>query len=349
MKRRANALINRRNWKDTREYLDYCRDVRQCCDETINLYRAALDRLLRWATSTPLPHTATLRPTFPHYLTTLNLSPAYIVKTLSVTRAFFLWMRTAQADRYGALPAGFVESLVSRRREGEIKERDFFTVEDVFALVDVEPATLAEQRDRAAVAFLFLSGMRDAAFCSLPIKAVDFDALPPRVKQWPALGVRTKFGKAANTMLLLEPSRLLEIARRWDALVREALPGEALWYAQMEPSGETFAVDQTPGQHRTFAKRLRQLCERAQVDVKSPHKLRNGHILFALDRCRDMADLKAVSQNVMHDSIKTTESVYGRLNEERIAQRLIGMTGDVQALFGQNRTSVLESSLHTTG
>lgn len=321
MKRRPNATLNRHNWQDTRAYLDYCASVRQCQPPTVELYRVTLDHLLRWATATPLPQAPDLRPTYPQYLLDLNLSISFAGKCLAVARAFFSWAIANQPTRYAVKPI-FVESLILRKREPTVKEREFFSVEEVFAVIDLPAVTLIERRDRAGIAFLFLSGMRDSAFCSLPIQAVDFEAYPPRVKQWPALGVRTKFGKAANTILLPEPARLVEIARDWDSTIRPVLPSSAPWFALIDPDGINFAANQTPGKNRTFAKRLRMLCERAEVAPKSPHKLRNGHIVFALKQCRDIADLKAVSQNVMHDSIKTTEAVYGKLNEEDIATRL---------------------------
>ena len=335
MKRRPNSTINRRNWKDTREYLDYCSAVRQCQPATIELYRVTLDHLLHWATTTPLPKAPILRPTFPQYLIDLSLSVSFTSKCLAVARAFFTWTVANLPARYPDIKPTFVESLILRKRATEVVEREFFTVEEVFAIVELPALTLIEQRDRAAVAFLFLSGMRDSAFCSLPLRAVDFDAYPPRVRQWPALGVRTKFGKAANTILLPEPARLLEIVRDWDTTARAALPDTAPWFALMDPDGANLAANQTPGANRSFARRLRTLCERANISPKSPHKLRNGHIIFALKQCRDIADLKAVSQNVMHDSIKTTEAIYGKLNEADIAARLSNLGGSLTSSLFQ--------------
>lgn len=341
VKRQPDALINRRNWKYTREYLEYCAVVRQCQANTCELYRCALDCLLEWAGVTPFGQAERLRPTFPVYLDTLGFSVSYASKVLAVARAFFSWAIGHYPERYGDIGPDFVASLLLRRRQAEIKERESFTVEEVVALVETPASTLIEERDRAAAAFLFLSGMRDSAFCSLPVCAVDFSLLPPRVRQWPSLGVRTKFGKAANTMLLVEPAILLDVARDWDRRVRQVLPDAAPWFPQVEPDGLAFAADQSPGEHRTFARRLAKLCERAGVEPKSPHKLRNGHILYALQYCRDMADLKAVSQNVMHESVKTTEVIYGRLREDDIAHRLsrLGTDAMAAALF-QPRAAV---------
>jgi len=55
-----------------------------------------------------------------------------------------------------------------------------------------------------------------------------------------------------------------------------------------------------------------------------------------------MADLKAVSQNVMHESVKTTEVIYSRLGEADIAQRLshLGKQPIEQALFQRRSVTV---------
>ena len=73
------------------------------------------------------------------------------------------------------------------------------------------------RRTIAALAFLLLSGMRIAAFFTLPIKDVNLDSRT--VRQLPTDGVCTKYNKAAITTLLMN-SRLMKIIKEWDDLVR---------------------------------------------------------------------------------------------------------------------------------
>jgi len=49
------------------------------------------------------------------------------------------------------------------------------------------------------------------------------------------------------------------------------------------------------------------------VPYQSPHKLRHGHVVHALKQARNMAELKAISQNIMHASVVITDQVYGKL------------------------------------
>jgi hypothetical protein len=52
---------------------------------------------------------------------------------------------------------------------------------------------------------------------------------------------------------------------------------------------------------------MRQLCDRAGVAYKRPH----AHAVWALSHAGSVADLKAVSQNLMHKSLFTTDEIYG--------------------------------------
>jgi site-specific recombinase XerC len=91
----------------------------------------------------------------------------------------------------------------------------FVTLDEVLQLVrfPVDDRNFALQRDQAAAAMLFLSGMRSTAFTTLPIAAVDL--ADRSIKQWPELGVKTKNGKRATTFLLPIPE-LLACVSRWD-------------------------------------------------------------------------------------------------------------------------------------
>ncbi len=333
MKRRVGALLNRRNYQDTRAFLMYREEVRQNDPRTVDFARVALDHLLRWATATPFSQAASLRPTLPAYLEGLGISVAYRGKLLQNVRDFFGYARDTWPERY-PLARAFLDSLHTRQRVGAVAEVKNWTVEDVRALTLFEPRSLRDEADIAAAAFLFLSGMRVSAFTSLPLRAVDFDRDPVLVRQWPDLGVRTKNGKAANTFLLPQPelADLRDVARRWDVKVRAALGDSALWYAVLDPDGG-FAQIQEAGAHRDDAlrRRLRDLCERAGVPYRSPHKFRHGHIAWARDRCVTVAEFKAVSQNVMHESMSLTDSRYSTLGESELAARLAGLGAEERA------------------
>jgi integrase len=70
---------------------------------------------------------------------------------------------------------------------------------------------------------------------------------------------------------------------------------------------------------------MRQLCDLAGVEYKRPHALRHGHALWALTNANSVADLKAVSQNLMHRSLFTTDEIYGTLTESDTRERVVNL------------------------
>lgn len=345
MKRSPDALINRHSWKDTRAYLRYLTEVRQNSEGTVAFARVAMDHLLMWSTKMPLPRAAELRPTFPVHLETLDISVTYRRKLLENARLFFTWARDEWPDRYD-LKRDFIDGLRTRTQQGAVAERQLYTLDQVRAITALTPRSLVEERDIAAIAFMFLSGMRGGAFVSMPLLAVDWERSPVLVRQWPDLGVRTKNGKAANTYLLAhsELADLRAIAEAWHKKAVAAVGERAMWYTLIEPDRETFSAFQVPGEHRVngLVRRLQLLCARAGVEYLSPHKLRHGHIVWALERCNSLADFKAVSQNVMHESMQTTDAMYSGLLEADVAARIAGL-GSREVVLGQDKDALLDA------
>jgi hypothetical protein len=50
----------------------------------------------------------------------------------------------------------------------------------------------------------------------------------------------------------------------------------------------------------------------------SPHKFRHGNAVYSLKLAKDIAALKAVSQNLMHSNISITDGVYGILSNNDV-------------------------------
>jgi len=326
MKRHPDALVSRRNYRDTRLYLRYCEEVRQAAPGSLLLYRTALDHLLRWATNRPFSHAPDVRPVFPLYLAEMALSTSYQGKTLEIARQFFEWARERYPDTYPS--HSYLETLRPVNDQPcVVTETRLCTLDVALKMVQVPPRSLVEERSAAAAAMLFLSGARAAAFVSLPLEAVILDRY--ELRQWPKLGVRTKGNKAGTTYLLQssEVSPLLDVVRRWDAKVRRALSLKAPWYALIDRTGEMFADNQMPGKSRTrnLARYLQRLCRQAGIDYYSPHTFRHGFTVYALGLCETMDDFKAVSQNLMHETMATTDAIYSRLLSRQVAERMAAL------------------------
>jgi integrase len=259
----------------------------------------------------------------------------------SLARHFFTWARRALKE-YRLVDQLWIETLRPARFVETVKKRELYTLDEVMALTRPAPDDrLRDQRDKAAVALLFLSGMRVGAFTTLPAMALDLDSLS--VKQWPELGVVTKNGKAATTYLLNIPD-LLDIIRSWDNVVRSGSSPTVMWYSRLKynPAADKVTVDKATvasvRRSGLVADSLKRLCESEGINYRSPHKLRHGHAVYALKQARTIAELKAVSQNLMHSDLRITDKIYGVLTENDVQGLITGLTRDNST----NQHSVVE-------
>lgn len=318
-------MVNRDNWKLVKRYLAYLRDVLQRDEQTVDRCWCSLRHLLEWANSARIANVRSIRPVFPVYLAERGFVHDGVARSCNVARAFFTWLKEESPGRYTRITDVWLDTLRPAREPEKPSKRDVYTLEDVRRIAALPVETFAGQRDVAAVALLFLSGMRVGAFTSLTVDCVDLRRRA--IRQYPELGVRTKGGKRAETYLVNVPD-LLRIVQRWDKVVRARLPGTALWYAPLGPAGVDLQIDHGRGLNRRekFSAALKRLCELAGVAYRSPHKLRHGHAVYALNLAKDVADLKAISQNLMHSDLRTTDGVYGILGDEDVMQRIGGLT-----------------------
>jgi len=329
-------MVNRQNYHWARAYLEYLAEVTQLDRRSVERYWFYLKPLLIWADDVLLSQASQRRPAFPAYLaaTCQNdaagvYAPSTLKKIMQTTKRFLLWLKMTYMRDFRDLPVTWIDALRPPRGIESPHDHQFITVEDVQQLIalEINEGDLALRRDQAAVAMLFLSGMRAGAFGTLPIGAVD---LPGRtIRQWPSLKVHTKKGKSATTYLLDIPE-LLTVVERWDTFIRAQLPPTSMWYTPIAHQwGEQSLSAEAPGAHRNIAiaKRLRLLFERAGVPYQSPHKFRHGHAVYALQHAKTMADYKAVSMNLMHEDIRVTDGIYAPLAGHEVQQRIAGLTG----------------------
>jgi integrase len=326
--------VLRENWADVKIYLAYNDQVLQLDKQTVKRKRTHLRHFLEWAGSEPFPNSPKITPAFPAYLVNARndqhsgrLSSETLDAGCEEVRRFLSWASDEIPYRYGKLSKTWIKTIRPGRaygRQSELKIHEYYSEEEILLLSTMKPRDLTEQRDLAAICFLFLSGMRVDAFVTLPLSCIDL--VNNEINQLPAFGVRTKNKKAAKTNLLQIPS-LLSIVEEWDKLVRNDLALNMLWYAFLN-TGKYLAGREIAGEDRRsfVARGLKQLCERAGIKYKSPHKLRHGFTVYALNNAKDMKEFKAVSQNLMHSSISITDGVYGNLVPAEV-KKIIGNLG----------------------
>ena len=348
--------IARTNYQLFQGFLAYLERVYLVSLQTQARYKSYLRLLLLWSGSAIFEQANEIEPTFPQFLVAHAgqssqepLSASTLRKATQLARRFFTWARTAYPARFRGIDPNWIATIRMPDRElnRQPTEHTFITLEEVSSLVQNHGHQDHWDllRDQAAAALLFLSGARPGAFATLPICAVDLGARS--IKQWPKLGVHTKFSKSATTYLLDVPN-LLEVAQRWDDFIRPRLPETAMWYTPITNRwGDYILSAAPPGAHRSeaLAERMSLLFALAGLAYKSPHKFRHGHAVFALLHARDMADYKAISQNLMHSTVEVTDGIYAPLCLNEVQSRISQLVRPGVAPTSPDRdlTALLES------
>ena len=91
----------------------------------------------------------------------------------------------------------------------------------------------------------------------------------------------------------------------------------------------------------SFSKSLKRFCIACGISYKSPHKLRNGHGVFAVKQAENIEEFKAYSQNMMHESMEITDRLYGRLSGEDVKAVVKGVNKSVS----KDREAIFEEML----
>lgn len=344
-------MINRENWYLVRAYLKYRNEVDRVSMDTLKLEATWLRNLLDWAGERSFQEAEKIRPTFPEYVETKKkrngdpISREYMRKVVSMGRRFLGWLTMHKIGFRTKISSGWLDTLKLSRlpQTKSMYEHEHVTLDEIKAMAFARVYSMRDQRIKASAAFWYLSGIRISAFVSLPIHAVDLNNMS--VKQWPKLGVRTKNGKHATTYLLNIPE-VLEVVREWDSLIRDQLPGTSFWFAPFSPDTGTFDTTiQEVGNFRDARARqdLKEWLSRVGLPYHSPHKFRHGNAVYSLDQSHDVADLKAVSQNLMHSNLSTTDGVYGALSGQAVGDKITNLGN--KAVSGDIPQSELISNL----
>ena len=333
----GKKMITRDNWKQVREYLKYRGEVDRISKESRRLEDSRLRQLLEWSDSRSFAKVAGIRPVFPEYLENQGLARIYVLHVLRSSRRFFGWLKKHEKG-FASITEGWLDTLKPSRGNPEHKEHEAVTLEEIRAMACAPVETIGERRIRASVVFWFLSGIRVGAFVTLPLSAVDLENRT--VKQWPKLGVKTKFGKHATTFLLDMPD-LLEVVQEWDREVREA--GARYWFAHIDSeTGKILPGGDEAGKYRSVRARkdLQNWLARARLPYHSPHKFRHGHAVYALKNAKDVPALKAVSQNLMHSTLSTTDGIYAILSDLDVRKQIAGLGKAIET--SENKDELIE-------
>ena len=193
-------------------------------------------------------------------------------------------------------------------------------------IASIEGNTEVDRRDRALIAFHFLSGMRCMAIATLPLGAFDTQTL--RIDQSPRLGVRTKFSKSITSKLLPFDPKLVKYVVDWAKYLRSEklfddtaplFPRSKLTQATDGLTFECHEVEpvfwETTGPIRAI---LGTRAIKAGLEYYHPHSFRHAAIQQATKYVQTPEEMKALSQNFGHERVNTTLLTYGTLEIDRV-------------------------------
>jgi integrase/recombinase XerD len=258
------------------------------------------------------------------------ISKATALQVLNSLRAFFLWLaeQPGYKSRIRYSDADYFRlSEKDTRVAKATKARPVPTPEQIESVLERSPvATALERRNRAIVAFTWLTGVRDGALVTLKLKHVDLDK--QLIDQDPR-EVKTKNSKQMRTTFFGVGGSARRIVEEWIAeLRRDHLWGndDPLFPATAigQDSEQQFAAVGLARAHWASAdavqKIFKQLFEGASLHGFNPHSFRHALAALGERTCRNPEQFKAWSQNLGHEGVLTTFSSYGPVSEQRQAE-----------------------------
>jgi integrase len=266
-----------------------------------------------------------------------RLSRATVHSTLSALRSFFIWLadQPGYKRRINYSDADYFNlSEKDVRIAQAVRIKPFPTVEQVNHVLDRAPAiTDIERRDRALIALVLLTGVRDGALASLKLKHIDL--AQSRLDQ-DAREVKTKFSKTFSTWFFPVEGPAQTIFTAWVNHLR----GPLLWGDDdplfpatrmvVGPSGG-FVAGGLARKHWSTAEPVRRIFRQAFAHAGlpyfKPHSMRDTLAQLGEKLCGPGEEFKAWSQNLGHEKVLTTFTSYGPVAPHRQAEVIRGMAG----------------------
>ncbi|MCP4183401.1 MAG: tyrosine-type recombinase/integrase [Hyphomicrobiales bacterium] len=250
-----------------------------------------------------------------------NLSQSTINAILRDIKTFFTWL----ADQPGykskithSDAAYFSADLKSERASRGGCWKPHPSPQQAKHVLEQMPIeTVLQRRDRALIAFLFLTGSREGAAITIRLKHVDLNA---SCVHFDSKAVDTKFGKSFTSAFYPFGEAVEQILHDWVAeLQNHHLFGstDPLFPKTKVESGPnkrfaTTGIKREPWASPSSAVKIfKAAFASAGLPTFSPHLVRDTLIDLANEYCRTPEDFKAWSQNISHTDVLTSFMSYG--------------------------------------
>lgn len=257
------------------------------------------------------------------------LSASTIVHSFGDLKAFFSWLSNQHG--YRSIERDLAEYFNPPKRLTEIAHASTAKLvaspDQIRSVLNSMPReTIWQRRDRAVVAFLFLSGVRDGTAVSLRIKHIDIDN--KKVHQI-ASEVNTKASKSMVTAWFPVGEDIEQIVIDWiHELLAEGAAGEDPLFPktpQRHRQGDERAAFEFWATADPVRKILKSASTTANTPYFKPHSIRSTIARLFDQFAISLEEQKALSQNLGHENYRTTETYYGKLDESRQHELVAGI------------------------
>lgn len=340
---------NPANERIKREYFTFLKEAKRYSDTSLNGVAAALNRFEVYTKFRDFKafhvqqavnfkkHLADQR----NARTKEALSKATLYSTLTALKNFFQWLagRPGYKSRLGYADAEYFNLSDNDTRIAKAhREQAAPTLEQVAHVIRTMPATTdLELRNRAVVAFIFLTGARDGAVASLKLKHLD---LVEGVVHQDSREVNTKRRKTFSTWFFPVGDDIRSIVAEWVEVLRV----QYLW-SMDDPlfpatrvalgANHRFEAVGLDRKHCSNATAIRTIFKEAFAGAGlppfPPHRIRKTLAQLGERICRNPEEFKAWSQNLGHEQVMTTLFSYGEVSSGRQAEIIRELARPVMA------------------
>lgn len=319
--------LNRRNEKLRRDYEEYLRECVGASQKTINMFMKALHRFNEVTNN--VDFTAINKEIIIDFKKGLEqdnkLKARSIVSYIQQLKNFFDWLGEQAVPRKHKIKQSAQYLTVSkniRKSAVEPTEKDVPNFEDLKQLFNsIRIENEVDQRDRALIALLLCSGIRIKALITLPLKAIDIKT--GCIKQFPSLGVETKFSKPFETFLFKFDENMYNAIIDWVRYLKDIKNFEE--DMPLFPRNKLLAtnnnsfIDNKPWEgESSVINMLKKRFEQCGIKYYSPHRFRDLTVKLGLLASDNALQVKAVSQNLGHEHVATTLNQYSTLRPEQL-------------------------------
>lgn len=281
------------------------------------------------------------------------LSKATIATTMRCLHNFFEWLagQPGYKSKLNYSDADYFSvSIKDLKISRATREQPVPSMDQMHHVIASMPAaTDIQKRNRAIVALIFLTGVRDGALVSLKLKHIK---ISERRLDQDAREVKTKFAKTFSTWFFPVGGDASEIVTKWVRYLREDLlfgdhdplfPMTKLAVGSngFEPNGLDRRGWSTAEPVRKI---FREAFVSANLDYHSPHSVRSTLARYGQTLGLPIRTYKAWSKNLGHSNMMTTFSSYGDVPADEQAT-LIRNIGD--ATLNDNETKLAAALLAT--